>query len=102
MSSPLSLGFVPLIRRATLRRHHCGSSGWSREYIGRAKEAGGHSLTRSTAWRIRLRERPEHSPALGDFVWDCSGLGIVDGMGPHNSQAEAVKLTKECFLQVAP
>jgi hypothetical protein len=28
------------------------SSGWSREYIGSAKEVGSHPLTRSTAWRI--------------------------------------------------
>ncbi|MGA2606626.1 MAG: hypothetical protein ABSH01_04110 [Terriglobia bacterium] len=58
------------------------SSGWSREHIGRVKEAGGYVLTRSTAWRIKdcveflrkviwlpipLREHPEKLGDLDEF-----------------------------------
>jgi hypothetical protein len=71
-------------------------SGWSREYVGKVKQACGHDLTRSAVWRIKesldflrkviwlpipLREHPEKLGDLDEF-WAAPitfDVGKLDG-----------------------
>jgi hypothetical protein len=79
------------------------SSGWSREYIGRVKEAGGYPLTRSTAWRIE-----ECLGFLGRAIWlpiplrqHPEKLGDLDEFWPTPIDFEVRRVDGACVIEIA-